>query len=214
MSSGPKQKDYEPSETEKTQARIAAEEQRYFEQTYQPLFLKQMEESQKRDLTPTFPGRAQADSMQALTGRGADVGAAFNIGDAANIASGAISNIASGRTAAEKAETGDKLNALSQSLGLGAAASSGLAQAGRLAASEGLSRARAKQQVRLARNDAIFKGVKAAATMGMGNIASGGSFSSGVSQMQDPSGSGKLGFARTNFFGTPDMSTFQVYNNN
>ena len=30
MSSGPKQKDYEPSETEKTQARIAAEEQRYF----------------------------------------------------------------------------------------------------------------------------------------------------------------------------------------
>ena len=214
MSSGPKQKDYQPSETEKTQARIAAEEQRYFEQTYQPLFLKQMEESQKRDLTPTFTGRAQADSMQALTGRGADVGAAFNIGDAANIASGAISNIASGRTAAEKAETGDKLNALSQSLGLGAAASSGLAQAGRLAASEGLSRARAKQQVRLARNDAIFKGVKAAASMGMSNIASGGSFSSGVSQMQDPSGSGKLGFARTNFFGTPDMGTFELYKNN
>ena len=50
--------------------------------------------------------------------------------------------------------------------------------------------------------------------MGMGNIASGGSFSSGVSQMQDPSGSGKLGFARTNFFGTPDMSTCQVYTNN
>ena len=176
MSSGPKQKDYEPSETEKTQARIAAEEQRYFEQTYQPLFLKQMEESQKRDLTPTFTGRAQADSMQALTGQGADVGAAFNIGDAANIASGAISNIASGRTAAEKAETGDKLNALSQSLGLGASASSGLAQAGRLAASEGLTRAKANQQVRLARNDAIFKGVKAGASMGIANLAGGKGF--------------------------------------
>jgi transcriptional regulator with XRE-family HTH domain len=114
--------------------------------------------------------------MQALTGRGADVGAAFNIGDAANIASGAISNIASGRTAAEKAETGDKLNALSQSLGLGASASSGLAQAGRLAASEGLTRAKANQQVRLARNDAIFKGVKAGASMGIANLAGGKGF--------------------------------------
>lgn len=176
MSSGPKQKDYEPSETEKVQAQLAAEEQRYFEETYQPLFLKQMEKAQKSDLTPTFTGRAQADSMQALTGQGADVGAAFNIGDAANIATGAIANIASGRTAAEKAETGDKLNALSQSLGLGASASSGLAQAGRFAASEGLTKAKAKQSVRLARNDAIFKGVKAGASMGLANLAGGKGF--------------------------------------
>ena len=176
MSSGPKQKDYEPTETEKVQAQLAAEEQRYYEQTYQPMFLKQMEKAEKADLTPTFTGRAQADSMQALTGQGADVGAAFNIGDAANIATGAIANIASGRTAAEKAETADKLNALSSSLGLGASASSGLAQAGRLAASEGLTKAKAKQQVRLARNDAIFKGVKTGASMGIANLAGGKGF--------------------------------------
>ena len=176
MSSGPKQKDYEPTETEKVQAQLAAEEQRYYEQTYQPMFLKQMEKAEKADLTPTFTGRAQADSMQALTGQGADVGAAFNIGDAANIASGAIANIASGRTAAQKAETADKLNALSSSLGLGASASSGLAQAGRLAASEGLTRAKGKQSVRLARDDAIFKGVKAGASMGMANLAGGKGF--------------------------------------
>ena len=176
MSSGPKQKDYEPTETEKVQAQLAAEEQRYYEQTYQPMFLKQMEKAEKADLTPTFTGRAQADSMQALTGQGADVGAAFNIGDAANIATGAIANIASGRTAAEKAETADKLNALSSSLGLGASASSGLAQAGRLAASEGLTKAKANQQVRLARNDAIFKGVKAGASMGIANLAGGKGF--------------------------------------
>ena len=176
MSSGPKQKDYEPSETEKVQAQLAAEEQRYYEQTYQPMFLKQMEKAEKADLTPTFTGRAQADSMQALTGQGADVGAAFNIGDAANIASGAIANIASGRTAAQKAETADKLNALSSSLGLGASASSGLAQAGRLAASEGLTRAKGKQSVRLARDDAIFKGVKAGASMGIANLAGGKGF--------------------------------------
>ena len=176
MSSGPKQKDYEPTETEKVQAQLAAEEQRYYEQTYQPMFLKQMEKAEKADLTPTFTGRAQADSMQALTGQGADVGAAFNIGDAANIASGAIANIASGRTAAQKAETADKLNALSSSLGLGASASSGLAQAGRLAASEGLTRAKGKQSVRLARDDAIFKGVKAGASMGIANLAGGKGF--------------------------------------
>lgn len=176
MSSGPKQKDYEPTETEKVQAQLAAEEQRYYEQTYQPMFLKQMEKAEKADLTPTFTGRAQADSMQALTGQGADVGAAFNIGDAANIATGAIANIASGRTAAEKAETADKLNALSSSLGLGASASSGLAQAGRLAASEGLTKAKGKQSVRLARDDAIFKGAKAGASMGIANLAGGKGF--------------------------------------
>ena len=176
MSSGPKQKDYEPSETEKVQAQLAAEEQRYYEQTYQPTFLKQMEKAEKADLTPTFTGRAQADSMQVLTGQGPDVGAAFNIGDAANTASGAIANIASGRTAAEKAETADKLNALSSGLGLGASASSGLAQAGRFAASEGLTKAKAEQSVRLARDDAIFKGVKAGASMGIANLAGGKGF--------------------------------------
>ena len=49
--------------------------------------------------------------------------------------------------------------------------------------------------------------------MGMGNLASGGSFSSGVSQMQDPE-TGKLGSVRTNFFGVPNMGSFELYKNN
>ena len=85
-----------------------------------------------------------------------------------------------------------------------------MASAARLGASRGLADAAAAQKVRLARNNAKFQAVKAAASMGMSNLASGGSFSSGVSQAIDPE-TGKLGSARTNFFGFPKMDTFKLY---
>ena len=40
MGSKPKQQDYQPSETEKTQAAIAAAHQRYFQKTYDPLLVE------------------------------------------------------------------------------------------------------------------------------------------------------------------------------
>ena len=84
MGSKPKPQDYKPSETEKTQAAIAAEEQRYFEQTYQPLFIKQMQRAAERKLAPTFRGRAQADTMQALTGSGPQLGVVSGVSDASD----------------------------------------------------------------------------------------------------------------------------------
>lgn len=212
MGSKPKAEEYKPSETEKTQAAIAAEEQRYFENTYQPLFLKQMQRAAERKLAPTFRGRAQADTMQALTGSGPNLGVVSGVSDAADRAMGAVSNIARSTTQAAKASQGDQMSALSQSLGLGSAASSGLASASRQAASRGLAEAQAQQQVRMARNNAMFQAAKAAASMGMSNLASGsGSFFKGQTTVQDPT-SGKLGSAQTGFFGIkPDMSTFKEY---
>lgn len=211
MGSKPKAEEYKPSETEKTQAAIAAEEQRYFENTYQPLFLKQMQRAAERNLAPTFRGRAQADTMQALTGLGPKLGVVSGVSDAADRAMGAVSNIASSTTQAAKASQGDQMNALSQSLGLGSAASSGLASASRQAASRGLAEAQAQQQVRMARNNAMFQAAKAGLSMGMGNLASGsGSFFKGKTTTIGPSG--KLGSADTGFFGVkPDMSTFKEY---
>ena len=167
MGSKPKPQDYKPSETEKTQAAIAAEEQRYFEQTYQPLFIKQMQRAAERKLAPTFRGRAQADTMQALTGSGPQLGVVSGVSDAADRAMGAVSNIAASTTQAAKASQSDQMNSLSQSLGLGSAASSGLASASRQAASRGLAQAQAKQQVRMAKNDALFSAAKAGLSMGM-----------------------------------------------
>ena len=210
MGSKPKPQEYKPSETEKTQAAIAAEEQRYFENTYQPLFLKQMEKAATSKLAPTFRGRAQADTMETLTGAGPNINLVRGVDTAANLASGAIANIAAGSAQASQASQKDQFNALGQSLGLGSSASSGLASAARLGASRGLADAAAAQKVRLARNNAKFQAVKAAASMGMSNLASGGSFSSGVSPAIDPK-TGQLGSARTNFFGVPKMDTFKLY---
>ena len=200
MGSKPKPQDYKPSETEKTQAAIAAEEQRYFEQTYQPLFIKQMQRAAERKLAPTFRGRAQADTMQALTGSGPQLGVVSGVSDAAARAMGAVSNIAASTTKAAKASQSDQMNSLSQSLGLGSAASSGLASASRQAASRGLAQAQAKQQVRMAKNDALFSAAKAGLSMGMSNIASGGSFFKGK-QIGVDNKTNKLMEYDTNFFG-------------
>ena len=200
MGSKPKAQDYKPSETEKTQAAIAAEEQRYFEQTYQPLFIKQMQRAAERKLAPTFRGRAQADTMQALTGSGPQLGVVSGVSDAADRAMGAVSNIAASTTQAAKASQSDQMNSLSQSLGLGSAASSGLASASRQAASRGLAEAQAKQQVRMAKNDALFSAAKAGLSMGMSNIASGGSFFKGK-QIGVDNKTNKLMEYDTNFFG-------------
>ena len=200
MGSKPKAQDYKPSETEKTQAAIAAEEQRYFEQTYQPLFIKQMQRAAERKLAPTFRGRAQADTMQALTGSGPQLGVVSGVSDAADRAMGAVSNIARSTTQAAKASQSDQMNSLSQSLGLGSAASSGLASASRQAASRGLAEAQAKQQVRMAKNDALFSAAKAGLSMGMSNIASGGSFFKGK-QIGVDNKTNKLMEYDTNFFG-------------
>ena len=200
MGSKPKPQDYKPSETEKTQAAIAAEEQRYFEQTYQPLFIKQMQRAAERKLAPTFRGRAQADTMQALTGSGPQLGVVSGVSDAADRAMGAVSNIAASTTQAAKASQSDQMNSLSQSLGLGSAASSGLASASRQAASRGVAQAQAKQQVRMAKNDALFSAAKAGLSMGMSNIASGGSFFKGK-QIGVDNKTNKLMEYDTNFFG-------------
>ena len=200
MGSKPKPQDYKPSETEKTQAAIAAEEQRYFEQTYQPLFIEQMQRAAERKLAPTFRGRAQADTMQALTGSGPQLGVVSGVSDAADRAMGAVSNIAASTTQAAKASQSDQMNSLSQSLGLGSAASSGLASASRQAASRGLAQAQAKQQVRMAKNDALFSAAKAGLSMGMSNIASGGSFFKGK-QIGVDNKTNKLMEYDTNFFG-------------
>jgi hypothetical protein len=113
---------------------------------------------------------------------------------------GAVSNIARSTTQAAKASQGDQMSALSQSLGLGSAASSGLASASRQASSRGLAEAQAQQQVRMARNNAMFQAAKAGLSMGMSNLASGGNFLKGK-QIGVNNETGKLMEYDTNFFG-------------
>jgi hypothetical protein len=176
--SKPKAEDYAPSELEKTQAAIAQEEQRYFKETYQPLLERQRDIAAREQFAPTLKGRAGADTMQALTSD-TDLGLSQGVGQAGNLALGAIQQQLSANVDASNAATENQANVLATASGQRMTAGDALANAARLKMSEGLATAAGKQQVRLARNQALFNLGKAAVTQGIGNIASGGTFMSG-----------------------------------
>lgn len=195
--SKPKAQDYAPSELEKAQAAIASEEQRYFENTYQPLLERQRDIAAKEKFAPTLKGRAQADTMQALTGQ-SDLALSQGLGQSGNIALGAIGNQLAANTDAANASAENQLNVLGTATGQRMTAGDALANAARLKQSENLSKAQAKQTVRLARNQALFNVAKNVASMGAGNVASGGTFFSGkAGGMQG----GQAGTFDTGFFG-------------
>ena len=142
----PKPAEYKPSETEKIQASIAKADQEYFQQTYDPLLIKMRDESMRTDDTRSFVrGRAQADTMQSLTGEGPNINIARGVDSAANRATGAISNILNADRIAQDISAKQQTNVLGIARGQAADAATGLAQASRLARSEGLTRQAARQ---------------------------------------------------------------------
>jgi len=206
--SKPKAEDYAPSELEKAQAAIAQEEQRYFKETYQPLLERQRDIAAKEQFAPTLKGRAQADTMQALTGN-PNLSLSQGVGQAGNIALGAIEQQNLANTAASNAAAENQLNVLGTATGQRMTAGDALANAARLRQSEGLAKAAAKQQVRLARNQAMFNIGKNLATMAAGNIGSSGSaFTRNVAQANQDGVMGTQGYG---FFGLRKKGEFKPY---
>ena len=67
MGSKPKASEYQASEVEKIQARQAQADQRYFQQRYDPLLREERDRVRTEDTQGLLRGRAQADTMEALT---------------------------------------------------------------------------------------------------------------------------------------------------
>ena len=155
MGGGPSRSDYKPSQAEVDQERIAKADAAYFQSTYDPLLLEMRDKAASERVAPTLRGRAQADTMQALTGR-PSLSLVQGIDQSANIASGAMSQMLSANVAAKDVKTQMQVGVLGVARGQAADAGDALAQASRLARSEGLAKASAKQQVRLARRQAVF----------------------------------------------------------
>lgn len=143
MGSKPRAAEYRPSETEKQQAAIAQSDQDFFEQSYDPLLRQMRDESLKTDTASTLRGRAQADTMQALTAEGPNLSVVSGVDTAANRASGAVSNMLQANVMAKDVKNQQQLGVLGVARGQAADAGSGLAQASRLARSEDLNRASA-----------------------------------------------------------------------
>ena len=160
MSSQPKRKDYGPSATEQMQASIAKADVDYFASTYDPLLVEMRDKAATEDVASTLRGRAQADTMQALTspqGGGAGLAMAEDTQHAANLAIGATGQILAANKAAKDVKVTEQVGVLGTARGQSADAGDALARSARLATSEGLSKAKAKHDIRLARRGAAFK---------------------------------------------------------
>lgn len=172
MGSKPKKQDYQPSETEKIQAAVASADAEYFKKTYDPLLVEMRDVAAKEDVAGVLRGRAQADTMQTLTSN-LQLPLASDVNASANVTIGAIGQMLSANTTAKGVKTAQQTGVLGTARGQAADAGDALAQASKLARSEGLSRAQAKQTVRLARNQAKFDIGKAVAKKMWTNLQSG-----------------------------------------
>ena len=195
MGSKPKQQDYEASDTEKTQAAIAAADQRYFQKTYDPLLVEMRDKAATEKVAPTLRGRANADTMQALTGQ-SNLGLVQGLGQSANIASGAVSQMLSANQTAKGVKTDQQIGVLGTARGQAADAGDALAQASRLSRSEGLAKAQADQTVRMSKNSMLADIGQAGFRQGIQNLGETGEFFSqrgGLAEVDGDLGYNKIG---------------------
>lgn len=177
MSSKPKASEYKASESEKTQASVAKAEKDYFNQTYAPLLREMRDSASSEDLTGVSRGVAGADTMQALTGEGPTLSGSQSVDQAADIASAAGSQMIAANTVGLGAQRQEQIGVLGAARGQAGEAQSGLAAASRIQNTKDLQAAKAKQQVRMARTNALAQLGTTFALQGMKNKnTEGGSF--------------------------------------
>ena len=156
MGSKPKKQDYQPSELEKTNAAVAAAEKRYFREKYQPLLTQMRDDSLREgDQQRILKDRAQADTMQALTGTRPSLAATQSVDYQSDLASAALGQQMQASRAAKDISTTMQTGVLGTARGQAADAQSGLAAASRMKRSRELAETQAKFQARQAKGAAI-----------------------------------------------------------
>lgn len=173
MGSKPKQKDYEASAGEKASASVALAEYNYFKEKYDPLLQKMRDESLDDKVDKTLRGRANADTMQALT-TGPMAKFALDGQGAEDLAQAYQGQLGIADKSAEKIRNQKQMNVLGTARGQASDAQSGMAQAANLQTSEALNRAKNKQAVSNAKMTAIGQVAGAALMKGMQNKATTG----------------------------------------
>ena len=176
MSSKPKASEYKASEAEKTQASVEKAEKDYFDQTYAPLLREMRDTSMKEDLTGVSRGVASADTMQTLTGAGPTLSGSRSVDEAADLGIAAGSQMLAANVQGLGAQRDEQLGVLGAARGQAGEAQSGLAAASRIQNTRDLQFAKAKQQVRAARTNALAQLGTTFGLQGLKNKDGGGSF--------------------------------------
>lgn len=183
MGSKPKKQDYQASSAEKASASVAMAEYQNFKKKYDPLLQEMRDKSLTEDVTTSLRGRANADTMQALTSQPTYQATQSNTraGDMAQAYQGqlGIANT-SGKDIQNKMQT----NVLGTARGQAADAQTGMAAASRLGTSQALTRAAANQTVANSKMAAATQLGSAFVAQGLDNMSSGegGTFFSPVDE--------------------------------
>ena len=187
MSTKPKSSDYKPSEMEKTSAAVAQAEYNRFKEKYDPLLLNMRDQSLSDDPTRIARGRANADTMQALTSQ-TSLRQATDVGSAASIAGGLSSQLGQATATGRQIQAKDQTNVLGTRRGQAADSSSGMSQLARMNTSEGLARAANRQAVAQSKFDAGMKVFETGLAQGISNKFSGpsGTFFTPVDHKNEP----------------------------
>ena len=168
MGSKPKQQDYQASDGEKASASVAMAEYTYFKQKYDPLLQKMRDDSLGTNDDKTLRGRANADTMQALTSAPMAQQAMSGQGSE-DLAQAYQGQLGIADKSAEAIRNKKQMNVLGTARGQASDAQSGMAQAANLATSQALERAKNKQLVSQAKMTAIGQVAGAALAQGMAN---------------------------------------------
>lgn len=178
MGSKPKQQDYEASDAEKASASVAMAEYQFFKEKYDPLLQQMRDKSMQEDPGDTLRGRANADTMQALTAQPSyqQTQSSTATGDMAQAYQGQLGQA---NTAAKNIQNQMRTNVLGTARGQAADAQTGMAEASRLGTSQALTRAKAKQQVASAKFNAAGKIAGAALMQGADNMKTKGTNAAG-----------------------------------
>jgi len=164
MSSKPKKSEFKASAQEKALASVSMAEKNFFRQNYLPKLTGLRDRANTENYESVATGRAQADTMQALSRP--SLAATRAVDASANMASAAGAQALQGRYQGLVAKRGDQVNVLKNARGMQADAQQGLARAAKIESSKQLQLAKAKQTRRNANfafatqiSDSIFKKV-------------------------------------------------------
>tara|TARA_R100000231_G_scaffold108068_1_gene79998 strand:+ start:1778 stop:2368 length:591 start_codon:yes stop_codon:yes gene_type:complete len=155
MAGGPKKSEYEATEAEKIQAKVAKAEKDYFDEKYSPLLREMRDISLKENYGDYVAGRASADTQQALAKP--SLMATRSVDGQAEKVSAMMQMQSQAQAQGLQAQRGRQVGVLATARGQQADATTGLASAARLAQSDRLQSAARKQQMRDAKTGAALQ---------------------------------------------------------
>lgn len=153
MAKGVKKSDYAESASERAQAEVAKSEYARFKEKFAPLLVKRATESQTDALKTTLRGRANADTMQALSKPSIAVAESSNA--AGSMADAVQGQLATANASAREYQNKVGANVLAKAQQQAGTSIEGLSQAARLSTSAALAKAQARQEVAQAKINAL-----------------------------------------------------------